>query len=404
VVNSPFVRAGAAVTCASCGHRYLIDKTHIKRVPAAARADPDPGAQPSAQRGDSGSTATGSRPEGGGIQSLSEMMRVEAQRERDSRFDDYETIAPAADAPRKPIDPVVPEPPPKPKAAPPQKAFRNLYLAAAAAALVLAALGIGLLSMNWELGTAVPNPPETEPGSEPGYEGPMYQGLPLAESVALGHSPWEQPNRPFQSQPQQNPEVYVADDGLKPSDAGPIEYVGRVVSEDPGVIVAGELSISLVNPQGMEKARTRVPFALVSPGQSMGVRLPIPANLDPTALNPVWSITVNEVLDPRVLIEDVSVEIESVGADTMARIVLGSGPDGPLQRAVLLVTAWDAQAQPLRRWRVRWQMPIAGGDYVEFYARTAVTPSWRIDAWTVQAVGEPSPVLPPPDPAGAQAD
>lgn len=400
------MRAGAAVTCASCGHRYLIGQTHIKRVPAAPRADPPGQAQPESQPQVTGSTATDTQPQQGGIHGLSEMMRVEAQRERDSQFDDYETIKPDADEPRKPIDVGPPAPSSQDAATETQKAGRGGYFLAAAAALALAVLGGGLWSINREVGPGTPAPPtpEQEAQSGPVYEGPVFHGLPLAGSMALDHHPWEQPNRPYKSKPQDDPAIYVADDELVRSDADVIEYVGRVVSERDGVVMAGELSVSLVNRQGMERARTTIPFALVSQDQSMRVRLPIPASLDPTALNPVWSITINEALESAVWIEDVSTEVESMGADTMARVLLVNDTDQPLARAVLLITAWDAQGLPLRRWRVRWEMPIAPADDVEFYARTAVTPSWQIDAWTVLAVGEPSPVQPAATPADVQAD
>lgn len=400
------MRAGAAVTCASCGHRYLIGQTHIKRVSAAPPADSPGQAQPKPQPEVTGSTATDTPPKQGGIQGLSEMMRIEAQRERDSQFDEYETITPDADEPRKPID-AGPSAPPSPVGTTKtQKTGRGGYFLAAAAALALAVLGGGLWAVNRESGAGTPPPttPGQEAQSEPVYEGPVFHDLPLAESMALDHNPWEQPNRPYESRPQDDPAIYVADGELMRSDADVIEYVGRVVSERDGVVMAGELSVSLVNRQGMERARTTTPFVLVSQDQSMRVRLPIPASLDPTALNPVWSITVNEALESVVWIEGVSMEAESVGADTMARVLLVNDTDQPLARAVLLITAWDAQGLPLRRWRVRWEMPIAPADDVEFYARTAVTPSWRIDAWTVLAVGEPSPVQPAPTPADVQAD
>ncbi len=402
VVNSPFVRAGAAVTCASCGHRYLIGQTHFKRV-AAARADQGTPVQPDV----AATTPTGTQPEQGGIQGLSEMMRVEAERERDSQFDDYDTIKPAADEPRKPIDVGPPSvPPPEDKKTKAQKAGRGGYLLAAAAALALAVLGGGMWVINWDLGTgaAAPTTPGPEVPPEPVYEGPMFQGLPLTGSMALEHYPWVQPNQPYVSKPQEDPAVFVADDELVSSDAGVIEYVGRVVSEHEGVIIAGELSVSLVNRQGSERARTTVPIALVSKGQSMQVRMPIPASLDPTALNPVWSITVDEALGSALLIKDVSMTAESMGSDSMALVELTNDTGQPLERAVLLITAWDDQGLPLRRWRVHWDMPIAPSDHVEFYARTAVTPSWRIDSWTVLAIAEPAPNLPTPAPPDAQAD
>jgi hypothetical protein len=393
VVNSPFVRVGAAVTCSPCGHRYLIGQAHIKHVSAAARRDPDSQAKPGAQS------------EQGGIQGLSEMMRVEAERDRDSQLDDYDTIKPAADDPRKPIDLDSPAPSAQVKESKSQKAGRGGYLFAAAAALALAVLGGGVWLVDWDVNSVTtPPPPEQEVAPEPVYDGPVFHGLPLLGSVALEHNPWVQPNKPYQSKPQDDPAVFVADDVLEPSDTGVIEFMGLVVSERDDVILDGELSISLIDRRGIEKAHATVPIALVSKDQSMKIRLPIPASLDPTAVHPAWSITVNESLKSVVLIEDVSMEAESVGSDTMAHIVLANETDQQLDTAELLVTAWDAQGLPLRRWRVHWEMPIAPGYAADFYARTAVTSSRQIDTWTVLAVGEYSPYHPAPTTASEQAD
>ena len=335
------------------------------------------------------------------------MMRVEAQRERDSQFDDYDTIKPQVEEAHVPID--VPPPPDAlnpAKNTKAQKAGRGGYLLAAAAAVALAVLGGGLWMINWDPGSgaSATGTPQPDVPPKPVYQGPVFQGLPLVGSVALEHNPWVQPNSPYESIPQEDPSVYVADDDLAPTDAGAIEYVGRVVNEHDGVILACELTVSLVNRQGMEKARAIVPIALVSREQPMRVRLPIPASLDPTALNTAWSITINQTWDSAVTIKAVSMEARSVGADTMARVLLINDTDQQLDRAELLITAWDAQGLPLKRWRVSWEMTVAPNDHAEFFARTAVTPSWRIDKWTVLAVGEFSQAPPAAAQPDAQAD
>ena len=105
VVSTPFVRIGAVCTCESCRHRYLIDATHFKRVPSPARQTP--------AGGDAGSAAGQSKT--GGIRGLSEMRQREAERERDSRFNDYDTLSPAPNRPAAPAAaPQTPQPPPTP--------------------------------------------------------------------------------------------------------------------------------------------------------------------------------------------------------------------------------------------------------------------------------------------------
>lgn len=389
MVSTPFVRIGAVCTCESCRHRYLIDATHFKRVPSPAR-------QPAAA-GEAGTSAGQAKV--GGIRGLSEMMQREAERERDSRFNDYDTLSPAASRPAPPAAaPQTPQPPPpqpRPPVSPPadppkpsrrEKAFRSGHLLAAAAAVALALLGIGIWSIDWNgQGAAARNAAE-QAAPEPVYDGPTFQGKPLVESVMLGYTPWEQPNRPFKSVPQEDPDIYVADDDLIPAGAGVIEYVGRVISERPGVILSGELVISLVNPQGTEKARTTTPIALISPDQSLLLHVPIPANLDPTTLHPAWAITVGRVIESDEFIENLAMRTESVGADTMARITIGNDSEVPWQRITLVITAWGDQAQPLRRWRVEWPIPLKPTGVVEFFTRTPVNPSWDIREWTVAAV------------------
>ncbi len=406
VVNTPFVRVGAAVTCAACGHRYLIGQAHYKRVPATAAGEgsapiaASPKAPDTPQAGPDDSSA--------GLHGLTEMMRVEAQRERDSKFDDYDTIKSDVKEHHTPID--IPPPPDvlnPAKETKAQKAGRGGYLLAAAAAVALAVLGGGLWMFNWDLsaGSSASNTPVPEAPPKPVYEGPKFEGLPLVGSFALEQNPWEQPNSPYQSSPQGDPSVFVADADLVPSDSGAIEYVGQVVSEhESGVVLAGELTVSLVNRQGIEKARATAPIAMVGNNQPMRIRLPIPASLDPTPLNPAWSIKVTETWASAVPVEDASMEALSVGAESMAKILLLNDTDDQLDRAELLITAWDAQAKPLRRWRVSWTTTIAPHDDIEFYARTAVTPSWQIDNWTVLAVGEFSPAPPVSDDPDEQAD
>lgn len=390
MVNTPFVRIGAVAACESCRHRYLIDATHIKRLPSPARV---------AAGGGSDGPTTADRPQAGGIRGLSEMMQREAARERDSQFNDYDTIAPTSDRPRPgaaaspgPPQPAAPPPTPAPSVAKQptptrhQKAIRSWHLLAAAGALALAILGIGIWSINWDgLGTGSSATAEQQAETEQVYDGPMFQARPLVESVMLGYSPWEQPNRPFQSLPQENPDIYVADDDLIPAGAGVIEYVGRVVSERTGVVLSGELIVSLVSPQGTERARTTVPIALVSQDQSMLVHVPIPANLDPTMLHPAWSITLGRVAESDQFIQDVTIDTQSVGADAMALITLGNDTGGPIDRVTLVITAWGDQAQPLRRWRVEWPMRLQPGQYIEFFTRTPVTPTWDIREWTAVA-------------------
>ncbi len=393
MVRSPFVRVGAVVTCASCKHRFLVDHSHIKRV---AVAKPGPGASPT-----SGMPAETAPPKaGGGIQGLSEMMRDEAQRERDSQFDDYDTIAAEPDKPGTPVDTgatpppaestPTPAPTPQPKHDKQQKAIRSIYLllaAGAAMAMAIAILGVGLWYIDWDLAPKPAPPAEIEVEPEPAYEGPNFQSLPLLQSIGLEHEPWEQPNRPFESMPQEDSDIYIADDSLVPAGAGVIEYVGRVISERPG-IVSGELAISLVSPQGVEKARTTTPITLVSPDHSQSLNVPIPANLDPTALHPAWSISINELMESAVFLEDVTVKTESMGADTMALVMIGNDTDQTLQRVTLVITAWGEDARPLRQWRTHWQLPIKTGDYIEFFTRTAVNPTWDIREWTVTAAAE----------------
>lgn len=139
VTPSPFVRVGAAVTCASCKHRYLIDQSHIKRVPSSVSAGetgPDPLAEPAKEPPPGGEAEPG-------LSDLSEVMRREAERERSSQFDDYDTIKPSADPPPKPLDIVDPLKISDPAPTPRQRAARSGYLLAAIIAVVLAVLGGG---------------------------------------------------------------------------------------------------------------------------------------------------------------------------------------------------------------------------------------------------------------------
>lgn len=392
MVSTPFVRIGAVASCESCRHRYLIDATHIKRVPSPAR-------QPT-QAGGGTDTVSASQVRAGGIRGLSEMMRQEAERERDSRFNDYDTLSPAAHRPLPPTSPGPQIPPPQPQPRPTpapaasqpprpsrrEKAIRSGRLLAAAAAVALALLGIGIWSIPWDGFDAATRVPDEPTASEPVYDGPSFQGRPLVESFMLACTPWEQPNQPFHSVPQEDPDVYVADDDLIPAGAGVIEYVGRVISDRPGVILSGELTISLVNPQGTEKARTTAPIALVSRDQSMLLHVPIPANLDPTTLHPTWSIKVDRVIESDQFIQHLAMRTESTGADTMARVTIGNDSESPWDRVTLVITAWGDQAQPLRRWRTEWPLPVNAGETVELFTRTPVNPSWDIREWTVAAV------------------
>jgi len=379
VTPSPFIRVGAAVTCAACKHRYLIDQGHIKRVPSSKPGREtlsDPLADP-----------TQVPPVGDnepGLSDLSEVMRREAERERSSKYDDYDTIKPSADPLAKPLHVVDPLKISDPAATPRQRIARNGYLLAAILAVVLAVLGSGITYVTRNANYSQP----VEPVPKPVYQGPMFNGLPLAVSLVLGHHPWTQPNSPYLSQPQQDPEVYLQDDQLAPSDSGGIDYIGHVATEHTGVIVDAELTISLVNRQGIERARTTLPIAMVSPDQPMRVHLPIPANLDPTALTPAWSIEIVERLDPAIVIQGVSITPESKGADTMARLRIDNNTPAAINRSILVITAWDAQTEPLRRWKIQWDTPIESGERVEFYARTALAPSWRVERWSVDFAGE----------------
>lgn len=390
------------MTCASCGHRYLVSQTHFRHVPT-----PRPEA-PASSTGKAApvSTAVADPAGRGGACELSEVMRIEAERERDSKFDDYDTLAPTADEPRKPLDlPVEPEPVPvkKTKA---QKAGRGGYLLAAAGALALAVLGIGLWAMNSDLGAGGSGQVNAEdlPPPEPVYDGPIYQGLPLAGSTALEHHPWTQPNGPYQSSPQVDPDIFAADNELVPTDTGDIEYVGQVITEGEGMIVSGEMTISLVNRQGTERARTTLAIALTSKDYPMQVRLPIPASLDSRLLTPVWSIQVNESSDELIPVEDVFMETQFAGSDAMARVILTNDTGLHTDHTDLLITAWDAQGLPLRYWHVRWPMGAAPGRDAEFYARTGVNPSWEIDHWTVLAFAQPAAIQPEPTPAEPASD
>lgn len=329
------------------------------------------------------------------------MMRAEAQRERDSKFDDYETLAPSAEEPRKPVVAVDPEPveeraKPTTKA---QKAGRGGYLLAAAGALALAVLGGGLWAINWEagLGGATSTPTVPLPPPEPEYDGPMYQGLPIAVSDSLDFDPWTQLTQPYRSQPQVDPAVFVADGELLASDTGEIEFVGQVVSERDDVVMAGELTVSLVNRRGEEKARTTAPITMLSKDHSLPVRMPIPATLDPRTLSPAWSISNIETNDSLTPVQDVYMLTEAMGTDTMARIFLTNDTELNMDRVWLLVTAWDSQGLALRRWRASWEMPIAPGQDAEFFARTVVGLSWEVESWTVIAFAQTSPAQPEPD-------
>jgi len=375
------VRVGATVTCVSCQHRYLIDQSHIKRAASSASAEEhgaNPLADPGKAQGPTGEAETR-------LSDLSEVMRREAERERSSKFDDYDTIKPSTDTPTKPIHVVDPLKIGDPAETPRQRVARSGYLVAAISAVVLAVLGGGIMFVTWSVRQSAQF---VEPEPEPVYQGPMFHGLPLAGSLALGHHPWIQPNTPYRSQPQQDPGVYVEDDQLAPSDAGGMDYLGLVVTEHTGVIIDAELTISLVNRQGIEKARTTLPVAMVSRDQPMRLRLPIPASLDPTALSTAWSVTVLELLDPAVKIQGVTVTPEAQGTDTMAKLRIDNNTPITISRSVLVITAWDSQSEPLRRWKVLWDSPIESGERVEFYARTAVAPSWQVDRWSVDFTGE----------------
>ncbi len=393
------MRAGAAVTCASCGHRYLISQTHFKHVPTP---------RPVAGASGKASSGEGELEESGGAQDLSEVMRIEAQRERDSKFDDYDTLAPAADEPRKPVVDLPAEPEPKAaEQAQAPKTGRGAYLLAAVGFLALGVLvlSIGLWAMNSDFSVVgANNTPEPAPPPEPVYDGPVYQGLPLVSSTALEYSPWVQPNEPYESRPQDDPDTFAADNELTSTDAGVIEYVGQVVTEGDGMIVSGELTISLINLRGTERARTTLAIALTSTEYPMQVRVPIPASLDPTSLTPVWSIAVHESSDTLISVKNVYMESEFEGSDAMAQVVLTNDTGLHVDKTDLLITAWDAQGLPLRYWHVRWPMPAVPGKVVDFYTRTAVNPSWEIERWTVLAFAEPSAVQPEPAPTESQTD
>ncbi len=323
---------------------------------------------------------------------LSEMMQREAAQDRDSKFHDYETLAPAKDPRPRPIK-ITPDSVPAPKAPPKEKkagAARSGYLLLAACAVALALLGGGIWFTTWypQYQQAPVELPEPLPEPEPVYEGPTYQDLPLTPSQALAHNPWQRPNRPYQATAHTDALISIAGDGLTASQAGGIDYIGRVVTEHPGVIVDAELTVSLVDRQGLERARTTLPVAMVSQDQPMLIRVPIPADLDPRALDAFWSIQVNEALAPAIPIELVEIEQHGQGADTMTRILIENDTGETIEQAVLVITAWSSTDEPLRRWKTHWQMPIKPGKLIEFYTRTAVTPSWRIDRWSVAAAGE----------------
>lgn len=398
VVSTPFVRVGAVLSCGSCHHRYLIDAGHIRQV-----AGPDGAGKRSDQP--SGANA----PMQGGMHGLRELMRREAELERDSRFDDYETIAPEPDRPMAPaiipssVTPVpiapergVPDADPRPasgapgaEADKPAKSISMGFVIVLASAIVLACFGGGIwYYLQPRPPAAMPVNPDEAEDAGPVYDGPIFQGLPLVESIALEHTAWEQPNTPFIPTAQQYDDVYLADQRLEPGDAGEIAFVCDVVSDRPSVILHGELTISLVNPQGIEKAITTVPLTLISPGHPMSLRIPIPANLDPTMMTPAWSITVDQWAESGELIDDCSVQTQSAGADTMARLLVGNDTDHEVHEVTMLVTALGDEDKVLRRWRVVWELPLKPKGYVELYTRTAVNPSWDIRKWTVSAAAE----------------
>lgn len=398
----------------------MIDQAHIRRVAPASPASPaspgvgpdpqidpqidprlDPLADPSPTSQDTSGQEADQEADPStqgniaGLSDLSGMMRQEAQKQRDSQFDDYETLGTIKEPPRKPLGILPgeagPDNPPA-KIDKPARTVRNGYLLVGASALALAVLGAGV----WFTTSVVRNikaaavPAQTEPVEppEPVYEGPEYDGLPLAASQILTHHPWERPNRSYEPVPREDESVGVAGDKLTSSADGGIDYIGRVVTQRPGVIIDAELTVSLVNRQGLEKARTVTPIAMVSPDQPMLFRLPIPADLDPTALTALWSIKVNQSLDPAIPIEHISIEQEGHGADTMTRVTIENDKPKTIQRAVLVITAWDSQDELLRRWKVHWDMPIKPQGVIEFYTRTAVVPTWRIDRWSATASGE----------------
>ncbi len=397
VVSTPFVRIGAVLSCRSCKQRCLIDAAHVKHVPSQAQ-------QP-ARGTEAGPEASAPMP--GGMHGLSDLMRREAQRERDSKFDDYDTIAPEPDAPASPaiipseVTPVptsqmlpasgttrqTEEPEPGPAPTKQQKAVRMGYIMAVAAALVLACFGVGIwFYLQQKPQVVLPVQPVNPPDPLPVYEGPIFQGLPLLESHVLEHSPWAQPNQPFVSVAQQDEDVYLTVQKLEPGASGAIDLVCRVVSERPGVILDGEVTISLVNPQGIEKARTTTPFALVSPEHPMMLRIPIPANLDPTALTPTWSIQVKQWIETAEFMDNCSIKTHSAGADTMGEIVVVNDWDRQAQGIMVLVTAVSEDGVALRRWYVQWDLPLHIDDYIEVITRTAVNPLWDIREWNITAV------------------
>ena len=396
VISTPFVRVGAVFSCGTCHHRYLIDAAHIRHVATSAKS------------GKSAEAAQGATaPVPGGIHDLSELMKREAEIERDSQFDDYETIAPEPDAPMPPAivpSEVTPVPIPghdEPEAcepestdqrtaqAKPSKAIQIGFAIALTAAVVLACFGGGIwyyLQQNTHVVTPIKPPEQVDTG--PVYDGPIFQGLPLLQSTVLEHSTWEQPNSPFISSVQQFDDVYITGQGLEPGDTGEIEFVCKVVSSRPGVILDGDLTISLINPQGIEKAHTTMPIALLSPEHPFPIRIPIPANLDPTTLHPAWSIRIHRWAESAEFSDNYSIETQSAGADTMAEVFVGNETDHEIQAVFMLVSALGEDDQVLRRWRVVWDLPLKPNDYIEIYTRTAVNPSWDIREWTVIAAVE----------------
>lgn len=431
VTAASFIRVGAVVDCAACGHRYRIADAHVKRK-VAGPVQTDAAGEPTfAQTMAQPAASRRVNPDGSvvGLSGLSEMMRQVGSQGGS-----------APHAGKGAGDVSLPPPPPAATVATAlsgsklrlnrmkqrvrQRRTQSIYILSGIMGITLIFfIGIFLLI------TRSPTPPETDPtviagngsGNTDGQEQvpPLdpndpdhpatVEQLPTIRGKLWQMGQWQEIQQPYEPEPMLIPAAWLSDITRVIDADGQQIYMASVVTDQPGIAVELEMTLSLVNPRGTELARAVIPVGPVSTTHTQPIRVTLPQVwLNQGGLPTPGNAKVIEHHPPDQagFIEPEIRETRLLQQVVRHRVRIKNTLEHPIHRAVIIIRGKDSRSRPAARWRVDWDQLIEPGEYAQFWVQLdRVDQRWQILSWSLDAIGcLPEPVEPTQELPTAEAD
>lgn len=204
--------------------------------------------------------------------------------------------------------------------------------------------------------------------------------LPRAQTQPVVAATWRLADEPFLAPVHIGP-IEVKNSKLTAVDSGRLLLTAEVVGTPPHLYPQAKVALAMANFDHRVIARVELPTPMLRADRPQRVELLIPSRFAAKTMQVTWTVPFTAPVPPEQVIENILLEPNEAGPDTVLRLIVYNSTDQTYPGAQVLVAALDPQGRALAQWWVYWKKPIQPLQRVAFTAATPLQAGWDVRSW-----------------------